>query len=79
MIYMLCYALCRATTVLLTTRMPKPWLCVGISGFGIGVVSRVTRFSLCPLTKKVPIFGSVLLFCQPNKEFSFSKILFAHQ
>ena len=38
MIYIWCYALCRACT-LLTTRMPELWLCVGC-GFGIGVVFR---------------------------------------
>jgi hypothetical protein len=33
-----CYALCRAYTVLLTTRMPGLRMCVGKCGTGIGVV-----------------------------------------
>jgi hypothetical protein len=38
MTYAHCYALCRASTLLLTTRMPELWLCVSMCGFGIGVV-----------------------------------------
>jgi len=38
MAYAFCYALCPASTMLLTTRMSKLRLRVGMRGFGIGVV-----------------------------------------